>query len=177
VTRILIIFAVLGFAAADAHGEPAWWQQFYVRTGIRTSLGLERTTMPSFGLGYRAERGRWAIDVEAFDVQQGLDEGVHEVGYVAVVRSQPVPHGTAWLSLGAGYSIARGWLETDLPLRRGHGAQLGLAVGYDLATTSTVRWFGQLGVGIPLYDLRDTYESMDSSVRIVPVDVAVGARF
>jgi hypothetical protein len=172
------VLVFLGFGASDAHAEPpAWWQQFYVQFGYRASLGLDRMSNSSVGVGYRHERGPWALDVKAFDIQQGLDEGVHELGHVGIVRRQPLGSGTAWLSFGGGYSIARGWAECEIPLRRGHGAQLDLAIGYDVPISPSLRWFGKLGVAVPLYDLRDTYESDDSSTRIVPIDFALGARF
>jgi hypothetical protein len=174
---LLVCLVLLGLGGRDAHADPAWWQQFYARFGYRTSLGLDRMSSPTIAVGYRVERGPWAVDLAAADIQQGLDEGVHELGHVGFVRRQSLGAGTAWLSLGAGYSIARGWAECELPLRRGSGVQLDLELGYDLPVSPTWRAFGQLGVAAPLYDLRDTYGSDDSSTHIFPISFSVGARF
>jgi hypothetical protein len=174
--RVLVILCLV-LSASPARAEPTWWQQFYVHTGLRTSLGLERATTPTLALGYRLEHGRWGADLAVVDVQQGLDEGVHELGRLGLVRSQPLGHGRAWLSLSAGYSVARGWVPSDLPRRRGHGAQVGASVGYDVIVSATLRAFAEVRVGLPLYDLRDQYGSMDSSIRIVPLDFAIGTRF
>jgi hypothetical protein len=176
VTRLFVVL-ILVCSFGDAHAGATWWQQFYVRLGYRTALGLDRTTAPSLAVGYRVEGERWALDLGAFDVQRGMDEGVHELGQLALVRRQPLGRGVAWLSLGAGYSIARGWAETEFPRRRGQGVQLDLAVGYDLNPSCTVRWFGRLGVGAPLYALHDPYGSVDSRTYVVPVELGFGARF
>lgn len=177
--RILLVVCLVltGLGARDAHAEPAWWQQFYARFGYRTSIGLGRTSNATVAIGYRVERGHWAVDLAAADIQHGLDEGVHEIGHVGLVRRQPAGTVTAWLSLGAGYSIARGWAECEIPLRRGSGVQLGIELGYDVPLSPTLRSFAQIGVGVPLYDLRDPYGSDDSSTHIIPVSFALGARF
>jgi hypothetical protein len=176
-TLLLVCLVLLGLGGREAHADPAWWQQFYARFGYRASLGLDRMNGPSMAIGYRVERGSWAVDLAAADIQQGLDEGVHEIGHLSFVRRQSIGAGTAWLSLGAGYSIARGWAECELPLRRGSGVQLGVELGYDLPVSPTLRAFGQVGVGVSLYDLRDTYASDDSATRIVPISFAIGGRF
>ena len=173
---VFLALLVLVGLGGDAHAERAWWEQFYVQFGYRASLGLDRMAIPTIGVGYRVERGVWAVDLKA-DMQQGLDEGVHELGHVGIVRTTPLGGGTAWLSFGGGYSIARGWAECELPLRRGHGPQLDLALGYDIPMSPALRAFAQVGAHAPLYDLRDPYESTDSSTWIVPIDVALGARF
>ena len=173
----LVLVVLVGLGARAAQAQPAWWQQFYARAGYRTSFGLERMNGPTVAIGYRVERGHWAVDLAAADIQQGLDEGVHELGHVGFVRRQPLGTGTVWLSAGAGYSIARGWAETDIPLRRGSGVQLDLELGYDLPVSPTLRAFAQLGVSKPLYDLRDMYGSDDSSTHVVPITMALGARF
>jgi hypothetical protein len=176
VKYLLALFLLL-FAATEARAEPSWWQQLYAQVGYRASLGLERAGAPTLAIGYRHERGRWALDLAAFDVQQGLDEGVHELGRLGLVYRQPLLRGIGWLSVGAGYSIARGWAATELPRRRGNGVQLGVSAGYDLPVSSTLRGFGRIAMGVPLYDLRDPYESVDSSMRILPIDFAIGMRF
>jgi hypothetical protein len=177
VIRALVVIAALcGSARADS---PRWWQQFYLTAGARDLVGLNATaSSAAYGAGYRFERGWWGIDVALVDLQAGLGEGMHTVGrvtgYLDVVRSR---FGSLWAGTGASYGFVRGWTTSDVPGRSEHGPQWSVAVGFDSPRAASVAGFVELVADVPLFAARDRYGSMDSSQRVIGVELAVGARF
>ena len=175
IRALVLVAALASTASADT---PRWWQQFYVTGGGRTVLGLNDTaSSTAFGLGYRAERAAWGIDVAAVDLQTGLSEGMHTIGRVtAYGELMETSAMSLWLGAGASYGIVRGWTNSDVPERTVRGLQWSVAFGGDLARHAGMAPFIELVIDAPLFPARDMYRSMDSGQRVIGVELALGVR-
>lgn len=180
---LAIAIVIVPLLSRVTHAQPAagprWWQQFYAVVGYRRLMGLnDGASTPSYGLGYRLERPAWGVDLALFDVQVGLDDGLHEVmrltAYLVARRSSS---GTLWLGAGGAYGFVSGWTDSDVPARSGHGADAVISAGYDLARQGGLAAFTQIVASIPLYTARDVYDSADSATHVTGITLMIGARF
>lgn len=170
---VIVLLGLLFASPADAETSPAWWQQFYVYVGYRDVDGLDRASGRTLALGYRVELGRWGIDVAALDHTAGRDEGLHQLLRLTGYRTWR----NLWMGGGASYALIDGWTDTAIPHRSGHGLVLDAVAGAELASAGFVRAFVQVDVSVPTFGARDRYDSMDTMVRPIGIEVAVGLRF
>ena len=173
----LVVLAVLALtSSARADVTPRWYEQFYAYSGYRHVAGVDRASSRSWGIGYRFERTTWGLDLAVLGVQNGMDEGLHQVARVTAYRNLSFVTPRLWVGGGGSYGFVKGWTDTSVPRRGGHGFELDAVAGYDLPKLSFVRPFLQLGVTVPMFTARDRYGSMDSAVRVIGVELALGIR-
>jgi hypothetical protein len=111
---------------------------------------------PAFGIGWRHELDRLAIDISALNLIVATDSNDRDAGIsgswiqlAVLFFSQPIANSTPYF--GGGFSWGAGAIFDDGMGFGGTGLQAQLIVGYEMLRASTIRLFAQADAGLPLY--------------------------
>jgi hypothetical protein len=131
---------------------------FYVRLGVGTVLGGDPTFGPDFGLGWRWELDRIAIDLSILNLMLTQENHTYKNASGSWVKLMVLyyfdPYANNSLYAGAGLS----WGGTSVFKNTQYYSQTGLAgeiaVGYEMLRVSNVRLLLQLNASLPTYAVR-----------------------
>jgi hypothetical protein len=133
----------------------------YLRLGYGAVTGPATGTGPSFGIGWRFEMDRLALEVSAFDLtvatttdsmgQNSTGVSGDWIKLSAYLYQTPLANASLYYGAGLGYGSSNLCTSSFSSCYSGNGLEGVLSVGYEILRQSTIRMLFQVDVQLPTY--------------------------
>jgi hypothetical protein len=153
---------------------------FYLRLGYGGFATSGGSLGPDFGLGWRRELDRLAIDLSIFNVTLGRKDGSYKDYRMSIVKLMglyyfdPYANNSLYAGAGLGWgalSISRNsgyFAGTVFDNYTGTGLDFELSIGYEMLRVSNIRVLVQLNGSLPTYKATATIDSFSSVTGLQP---------
>lgn len=130
----------------------------YVTLGYGAVVAGKAARGPAFGFGYRFELDRVGIDASLGFILANDGDGYGLTGYyprlAGIWYQEPLADASAYYGLGLSFG-GTAVEDADGNDLTGGGLQGHVTAGYEMLRSSTIRFFGQLDVTLPVYQSDD----------------------